>query len=84
MIKPAPASGSPLLQSLKDWRRGRASLDKVPAFVIFHDAVLLEISSARPRTLAALSRIKGIGESKMNRYGEEVLRIVGKGAAATN
>src|SRR5579862_2095152 len=84
LIKPAPASGSPLLQSLKDWRRGRASLDKVPAFVIFHDAVLLEISSARPRTLAALSRIKGIGESKMNRYGEEVLRIVGKGAAATN
>lgn len=84
MIKSAPASGSPLLQSLKDWRRGRASRDKVPAFVIFHDAVLLAISSVRPGTLAALSRIKGIGESKMNRYGDEILRIVGESPAGTN
>jgi ATP-dependent DNA helicase RecQ len=83
-IKSAPASDSPLLQSLKDWRRERARQDEVPAFVIFHDSVLLEISSARPRTLAALSRIKGIGESKMNRYGEEILQMVGKGSAATS
>lgn len=84
LLKSAPASDSPLLQSLKDWRRGRAAQDKVPAFVIFHDAVLLAISTARPGTLAALSRIKGIGESKMNRYGEEILRIVGESPAGTN
>ena len=84
LIKSAPAADSPLLRSLKEWRRERSAKDKVPAFVIFHDSVLMEISSARPRTLAALSRIKGIGESKMNRYGEELLRMVGKGSAATN
>jgi ATP-dependent DNA helicase RecQ len=80
----ATESDSPLLQALKNWRRDRAVKDQVPAFVIFHDSVLLEISSARPRTLAALSRIKGIGENKMNRYGEEILRMVGKSSAATN
>jgi ATP-dependent DNA helicase RecQ len=58
--------------------------DHVPAFVIFHESVLLEISSARPRTLAALSRIKGIGESKMSRYGEEILGMVGKASSAGN
>jgi len=81
-IKSAPKLDSPLLQILMDWRRERARQDKVPAFVIFHDLVLLEIASARPRTLAALSRIKGIGESKLMRYGEEILRLVGKGSAA--
>jgi ATP-dependent DNA helicase RecQ len=84
LIKSAPWSDSRLLQSLKGWRRDRSVKDHVPAFVIFHDSVLLEISSARPRTLAALSRIKGVGESKMNRYGEEILRMVGKSSAATN
>ena len=84
LVKSAPPSDSPLLRSLKDWRRERARGDEVPAFVIFHDSVLLEISLARPRTMAALSRIKGIGESKMNRYGEEILRMVGKGSPATN
>jgi ATP-dependent DNA helicase RecQ len=84
LSKSAPALDPPLLQSLKDWRRERSMKDHVPAFVIFHDSVLLEISSARPRTLAALSRIKGIGESKMSRYGEEILGMVGKASSAGN
>jgi len=83
-IKSTAKLDSPLLQILKNWRSERARQDEVPAFVIFHDSVLLEISLARPRTLASLSRIKGIGESKMNRYGEEILRLVGKGSAAAN
>jgi len=74
-----PAAADPvLLQSLKDWRLSRAREDKVPAFVIFHDSVLAEISSAKPRTLEALFGIKGIGESKMSRYGDEILRVVAK------
>jgi ATP-dependent DNA helicase RecQ len=84
LIKSATTMDSPLLQTLKDWRSERSVKDHVPAFVIFHDSVLQEISSARPRTLAALSRIKGIGENKMNRYGEEIMRMIGKGSAATN
>jgi ATP-dependent DNA helicase RecQ len=67
-----------LLRALKGWRMERARADKVPAFVIFHDSVLAEISLARPRTLEALFGIKGIGENKLARFGEEVLRVVAR------
>lgn len=67
-----------LLQALKGWRLQRARADQVPAFVIFHDSVLAEISLARPRTLEALSGIKGIGGNKLERFGEEILRVVAR------
>ena len=67
-----------LLQALKGWRMERARADKVPAFVIFHDSVLAEISLARPRTLEALFGIKGIGGNKLARFGEEILRVVAR------
>src|SRR5262249_973020 len=69
-VEPDPA----LLKALKDWRLMRARANGVPAFVIFHDSVLAEISATKPRTLEALNGIKGIGENKLARYGEEMLR----------
>jgi ATP-dependent DNA helicase RecQ len=73
-----------LLEALKAWRLSRARTDKVSAFVIFHDSVLAEISSAKPRTLEGLYSIKGIGENKLARYGEEILRVVAKSIAREN
>lgn len=70
------ASDLSLLIVLKDWRLARAREAEVPAFVIFHDSVLAEISALKPRTLEALSGIKGIGENKLARYGKEILRVV--------
>jgi ATP-dependent DNA helicase RecQ len=67
-----------LLKALKNWRLARAREDVLPAFVIFHDSVLAEISAVKPRTLEALCGIKGIGENKLARYGEEILRVVAK------
>ena len=77
----AKVSGPPdpvLLQALKGWRMERARADKVPAFVIFHDSVLTDISLARPLTLDALFGIKGIGENKLARFGAEILRVVAR------
>jgi len=77
----AKVSGAPdpvLLEALKGWRMERARADKVPAFVIFHDSVLTDISLARPRTLEALFGIKGIGENKLARFGSEILRVVAR------
>lgn len=73
-----------LIQALKEWRLARARESKVSAFVIFHDSVLAEISAAKPRTLEALYGIKGIGENKLERYGEEVLRVVAKAMSHGN
>ncbi|MGD0434693.1 MAG: HRDC domain-containing protein, partial [Acetobacteraceae bacterium] len=46
-------------------------------YVIFHDATLREIAAARPATLEELGQIKGVGASKLQRYGGRVLRLMG-------
>jgi DNA helicase-2/ATP-dependent DNA helicase PcrA len=66
----------PALQALKAWRSGRAKADGVPAFVVFHDTTLHEIALRRPKTLADLTRVKGLGPTKLDRYGDELLAIV--------
>ena len=48
----------------------------MPAYVIFHDSTLLAIAAARPRDLAALSGIAGIGAKKLDRYGPTLLEVL--------
>jgi DNA helicase-2/ATP-dependent DNA helicase PcrA len=70
----SPDSGT--LEALRRWRRERASADGVPAYVVAHDTTLAEIADARPRTLPALRRIRGMGPMKLERYGPEILQVV--------
>ena len=48
----------------------------VPAYVVFNDATLRQIAAVRPSTLAQLSEISGVGETKLARYGELVLGVL--------
>ncbi|GAB2444484.1 ATP-dependent DNA helicase UvrD2 [Nocardioides hungaricus] len=66
-----------LFERLREWRRERAGEEEVPAFVVFTDATLQLIAEHKPRTPAALLKINGIGRSKLERYGEQVLSLVG-------
>ena len=66
---------SPLMTALREWRTTTARSDGVPAYVVAADALLIEIADRRPTTMPALGRIKGIGPSKLARYGEEILEI---------
>ncbi|MCW2843992.1 MAG: ATP-dependent helicase, Rep family [Nocardioides sp.] len=66
-----------LFERLREWRRERAGEESVPAFVVFTDATLQLIAEHRPSTPEALLRISGIGRSKLDRYGEDVLSLVG-------
>jgi DNA helicase-2/ATP-dependent DNA helicase PcrA len=59
---------------LKAWRLRRARADELPAYVVFHDTTLAQIVQLRPKTLAELSRVPGVGPTKLERYGEEVLQ----------
>ncbi|MCD4525438.1 ATP-dependent DNA helicase UvrD2 [Nocardioides sp. cx-173] len=65
-----------LFDRLREWRKERAGEDEVPAFVIFTDATLQLIAEHRPRSPQALLRISGVGESKLERYGEELLELL--------
>jgi DNA helicase-2/ATP-dependent DNA helicase PcrA len=66
-----------LFDRLREWRKERAGEESVPAFVIFTDATLQLIAEHKPRTPEALLRINGIGRSKLDKYGEAVLDVVG-------
>ena len=48
----------------------------MPPYVIFHDATLAEMVAARPRSLDEMGHISGVGEKKLERYGERFLRLL--------
>ncbi|WP_244929447.1 ATP-dependent DNA helicase UvrD2 [Nocardioides sp. W7] len=66
-----------LFERLREWRTTRAGDESVPAFVIFTDATLQLIAEHKPRSAQDLLRISGIGRSKVEKYGEDVLGLVG-------
>ena len=68
---------TPAFATLRAWRLATARAQGVPPYVIFHDSVLQEIAANRPATLAQLAEIKGVGQSKLARYGEELLAALG-------
>jgi ATP-dependent DNA helicase RecQ len=59
-----------LWSALRDLRTRLAREQGVPAYVIFHDATLLAMLRERPQTLSALGAVSGVGERKLERYGE--------------
>jgi DNA helicase-2/ATP-dependent DNA helicase PcrA len=70
-----------LFGRLRAWRAARAEAQKVPAYVVFTDATLAELAVRQPADVPGLVAVPGIGQSKLDRYGEDVLAIV-RGEAA--
>jgi ATP-dependent DNA helicase RecQ len=64
------------LDRLRRWRLETARAASVPAYVVFHDSTLAAIAAARPASLADLLRVPGVGDSKLRKYGEEVLEVL--------
>ena len=65
-----------LYEALRAWRRVTAAEQGVPPYVIFHDRTLAEIALYRPATLSDLTGIGGVGQTKLDHYGQAVLRVV--------
>ncbi|HUL26771.1 MAG TPA: DNA helicase RecQ [Streptosporangiaceae bacterium] len=76
-----PAEAMGVFELLRAWRAGVAKEQGVPAYVIFHDATLREIAATRPSSLAELGTVSGVGETKLARYGQQVLDTVRPGSA---
>ena len=71
--------GDPVLyDALSAWRKQRAQSDAVPAYVVFHNATLAAIAGAKPRSIGELASVPGLGPTKIERYGDEVLAVVGQ------
>ena len=65
-----------VFEALREWRKGVAREHGVPAYTVFHDATLQEIARQRPASLDGLRGISGIGATKLERYGEPLLKVV--------
>jgi ATP-dependent DNA helicase RecQ len=72
-----PAQAAPVFERLRAWRSERAKEQGVPAYVVFTDATLREIATTLPSSLAELGTVSGIGETKLARYGQQVLDVLG-------
>ena len=73
------AESAGLFQNLRVWRRQQAGQDGVPPYLILSDKVLMEIAAVQPANLDELHRVSGIGEAKLERYGQAVLRVLQAG-----
>jgi ATP-dependent DNA helicase RecQ len=68
----------PLFEALRHWRSVEAKEQGKPAYIIFSDATLRGIATARPATLADLAEVSGVGDTKLDRYGDAVLAVVAR------
>ena len=73
-----------VLEALKEWRRSIAAERNIPAYCVFHNSTLTSIANQLPGTIQELQSIKGIGERKIEDYGEEILRILGRCGTETS
>ncbi len=64
-----------LFTQLRNWRTETARPTKTPAFMILADAVLRAIATAVPQNLTALHAIPGMGPTKVDRYGADLIAI---------
>ncbi|EHK80129.1 ATP-dependent DNA helicase RecQ [Saccharomonospora azurea SZMC 14600] len=68
---------SAVFERLRAWRAATAKEQGVPAYVIFHDATLRQIATLRPSSRDELGTVSGVGETKLSRYGDDVLDVLG-------
>jgi ATP-dependent DNA helicase RecQ len=71
----------PLFEALRARRRDLAAEAGVPPYVIFHDSTLREMAELKPTTLPALARVSGVGEAKLERYGQAFVEVIDAHAA---
>src|SRR4030081_2368569 len=68
-----------LTGALRAWRSEVARTRGVPAYVVLHDATIDGIATSRPTTLTQLRGIAGIGDKKLEHYGDELIALVKAG-----
>ena len=69
-----------MLNAHRAWRRDEARTRAVPAYVVLHDKTIDAIAQERPRSLADLGEISGIGPAKLAAYGEAILKVLSPGS----
>ena len=74
----------PLWEALRACRKQLATEQGVPPYVIFHDATLLDILHRKPHSLAQLAEANGVGQAKLERYGQAFLDVIAGAVTDSN
>ena len=74
--KNLPSVDTKLLSALKLIRKELAQKASVPAFVVFSDATLMDMSRRKPTTKDEFLEVSGVGEVKYKRYGEAFMEVI--------
>lgn len=75
IVKKAKAKGE-LFEALRSLRKELATKEKLPPYMIFSDATLTQIATDKPTDLELMKNIRGVGEFKLQKYGEEFLTVI--------
>ena len=65
-----------LLDALKQLRRQIAVQQKMPAYVVFSDATLVDMCKKCPQTAEEFLEVSGVGQAKLNKYGREFMAVI--------
>jgi translin len=73
---PLDSGEQEIYKALAAWRTKKANEENLPAYIIAHNSMLIQIIKMRPRTVKDLNAIKGFGERRINKYGKEIIAII--------
>jgi superfamily II DNA helicase RecQ len=65
-----------IFETLKQWRQDKAAELSVANYMICHNSELMSVAKVKPQTLPDLIKIKGFGEQKISRYGDDILAVL--------
>ena len=71
-----PPEAQKRFEALRAWRTSVAKEQGVPPYVVFHDATLRQIAADPPATLTEVAAVNGVGETKLAKYGPQVLKVL--------
>jgi ATP-dependent DNA helicase RecQ len=71
-----PPEAEPVFERLRAWRTSVAKELGMPPYVIFHDSTLRLIAASPPSTLGELRQINGVGDTKLDKYGQQILDVL--------
>ncbi|GAA0856113.1 MULTISPECIES: DNA helicase RecQ [Clostridium] len=65
-----------IYNALKSWRKIKAIKENIRPYIIFSDRTLIDISNIKPYDTESLMNIRGMGEKKLQKYGDEILELI--------
>lgn len=81
LMAPRSEKTQKAFEALKEWRYKVSRENKMPAYTVLHDSHLEGIAEMCPRSLEELASCKGVGPSKLDRYGDEILAVIEQSAS---